>query len=44
MDLARIALAECSDETALLVKRAAGVVKYKVVYRRPSEPPQEVIR
>ena len=41
---AKIALAECSDEIAKLVKQAVGVLKYKVVYRRHSEPPQEVTR
>jgi len=41
---AKIALAECSDEIAKLVKEAVGVLKYKVVYRRHSEPPQEITK
>jgi hypothetical protein len=41
---AKAALAECSDEIAKLVKQAVGVLKYKVMYRRHSEPPQEVTR
>jgi hypothetical protein len=44
INLAKVALAECSDEIAKLVKQAVGVLKYKVVYRRLSEPPQEVTR
>ena len=44
IDRAKIALAECSDDVALLVKRAANVLKYKVVYRKLSEPTKEVIR
>ena len=41
---AKIALAECSDEIAKLVKQAVGVLKYKVVYRQHSQLPQEVTR
>jgi len=44
INAAKIALAECPDEIALLVKEAACVLKYKVVYRRLSEPAQEVTR
>jgi hypothetical protein len=44
LNTAKAALGECSEEMALLVKQAAGVVKYKVVYRKLSEPPKEVIR
>jgi hypothetical protein len=46
LNTAKAALGECSDETALLVKQAAGVVKYKVVYRKlaSAEPPKEIIR
>ena len=44
IDRAKIALAECSDDIALLVKRAANVLKYKVVYRKLSEPLKEIIR
>ena len=44
INTAKAALAECSDETAKLVKQAAGVLKFKVVYRRLTEPLQEVIR
>jgi hypothetical protein len=41
---AKAALAECSDEIAKLVKQAVGVLKYKVMYRQHSQPPQEVTR
>jgi len=44
LNIARQALAECSDEIALLLKQAVGVVKYKVVFRRLQESPIEVIR
>jgi len=44
LNSARRALAECSEEVAKLVKQAAGVVKYKVSYRRLTEPLQEIIR
>jgi hypothetical protein len=44
LHLAKVALAECSDEIAKLVKQAVGVLKYKVVYRRHSQPPQEITR
>jgi hypothetical protein len=41
---AKAALAECSDEIAKLVKQAANVLKYKVVYRHLSEETKEIIR
>jgi len=37
-------LAECPDEAALLVKQAANVLKYKVVYKNSSGVLKEVIR
>lgn len=41
---AKAALADCSDEVARLVKQAAGVLKYKVMYRLLGEEMKEVIR
>ena len=44
LNRAKIALAECSDDIALLVKRAVGAVKYKITYQRLLEPLKEVVR
>jgi hypothetical protein len=37
-------LATCSDETAELVKEAAGIVKYRLTYSQPLGQPTEVVR
>jgi len=44
INVAKRALAECSEEVALLVKQAAGVVKYKVTYQSPSGGLKEVVK